>query len=285
MAVGLARHGRIRTWGRPAPSGCRRPDAGRAAASGVARQTRLDGLRPYERRLTVETDLEQQREARELALKAADWFHHNPSLTALDEGTESILGHDFGPSVDRVWYTQALDGDHVKFGYVLMRPGVSRYALAASSDFEMANGLHWVLCAVCDHPTRDDDPLAAHVHLDNLVHEATHCLDFRRTGHRPQPYQREDAADLRGRYYNTPHERNASFHQGLFSFLNDLELVKAHLALFKPSDTSGRRRVLLQALFGGAYWRGDFTAGLTARKRRRLRRRAFRLFAVLLPGV
>lgn len=235
--------------------------------------------------MTVETDLDYQTQATALALDGVAWLRRNHSLRAMQDGDETIMLHDFGPEVDRVWYTQAVTGEHVKFGHVVMRAGHPRHAFAAASDFLMEDGMHWVMCGVSDHPSGPDDTLAAHVHDGNMVHEATHCIDFQRSGHKPKGFGAEDMSDLGSRYYNRPHERNAYFHQGLNSFLHDLDMVRFNLSRFGAQDRGGRRRYLQRALWDNSYWPSHFIRGLTRRNKRRFLRRAFRLFAVLLPGV
>lgn len=235
--------------------------------------------------MTVETDLAYQAQATALALDGVAWLRRNHSIRAMEGSDETITLHDFGPEVDRVWYTQAVTGQHVKFGHVVMRPGRLRHAFAAASDFLMEDGLHWVMCGVSDHPSDPDGMLAVHVHEGNMVHEATHCIDFRRSGFKPKGFRTQDMSDLRGRYYNMPHERNAYFHQGLHSFLRDLNMVRFHLSRFGAENRGGRRRYLQRVLWDGSYWPADFVRGLTHRNRRRFLRRAFRLLAVLLPGI
>lgn len=233
--------------------------------------------------MSVTTDLDHQVQATVLAFDAVAWLRRNHSIRAMNDGNEMIVFHDFGLGCDRVWYTQAITGEHIKFGHVVMRPNCLRYAFAAASDFLMHDGLHWVMCGVSDHPSNADITLAAHVHEDNMVHEATHCIDFRRSKYKPQGFRAENMYALH-RHYNSPHERNAYFHQGLYSFLGDLNMVMFNLSCLSIHDRSGRHCYLLRILMDGSYWPCNFVRGLTRRNRQRLLRRAFRLFAVLLPS-
>jgi len=203
----------------------------------------------------------------------------------MEDGDEQLVVHDYGPDARCIYYTQRIEGPHIKFGHLVMRPGCPRYAYAAVNGFQMDDGLHWVLCGASDHPINRDTPLAAHVQMDNLVHEATHCIDFVRSGHKPRGFQAEDVGDLRGRYYNRPHELNAFFHQGLYLFMRDLEMVKASLSRYELDNRTGRRRHLLRTMYDDSYWCVRFMNSLSRRNRRRLIKRAFRIFEVLLPDM
>lgn len=91
--------------------------------------------------MSVEADLEYQAQATALAIDGVAWLRRNHSFCTMELGSEDIVLHDFGPQIDRVWFTQPVVGGHVKFGHVVMRPGCPRYAFAAASDFLMGDGM------------------------------------------------------------------------------------------------------------------------------------------------
>jgi hypothetical protein len=234
--------------------------------------------------MSAESDLKHQRAATTLASDAAVWLRRNRSIAAMGDGDEPLAVHDYGPDVPWIWYTQLIQGPNIKFGHLVMRPGCYRHAYAAVSDFQTDDGVHWVLCGASDHPLNRDAPLAVHVQMHNLVHEATHCIDFTRSGHKPRAFQAEDIRDLRRRYYDRPHELNAFFHQGLYLFMRDLEMVKASLSRYEPDDSAGRRQHLLHTLYSDAYWCIRFMGSLSRCNRKRVIKRVFRLFEILLPA-
>ena len=235
--------------------------------------------------MSVKTDLAYQAQASALADEALAWLRRNHSMRAMELGDEAIVRHDFGPHIDQVWFTQPIVGDLFKFGYLVMRPGCPRHAIAAACDFLMEDVLHWVICGVSDHPAGPDDTLAAHVHEWNMVHEATHCIDFQRSGYKPDGFRTVDMHDLCSRYYNRPHESNAYFHQGLYAFLRDMDMVEAKLARFAAQDRNGRRRYFHSALWNGSYWPSEFVSSLNPRNKRKFMRRVFRLLPTVLSGL
>jgi hypothetical protein len=202
----------------------------------------------------------------------------------MDAGSEPITGHDYGDRARHVWYTQRLEGPRVKFGHMVMRPGVPKFAQAAVSDFLLEDGsLHWVLCAVSDHPSSLDAPLGSHVYKPALVHEAAHCLNFTSSGHKPLSFQAHHADDLASHYYNTPHEFNAFFHQGLFLFLADLEMIRSLYCRIRTSGRYARNQFFSRLLYGDGYWPIFFVNGLRGKYNRKLRRRCFNVFDEYLP--
>jgi hypothetical protein len=234
--------------------------------------------------MTLETDLVFNWKASELADRALAWLAVNHSIAAMDAGSKSITKHDFGDRADRVWYTQRLEGPGIKFGHLVMKPGVLKFAQAAVCDFPRGDGsLYWMLCAVSDHPSSLDAPLAPRVCKTILVHEAAHCLNFTSSGHKPLSFQAHHADDLASYYYNTLHEFNAFFHQGLFLLLADLEMIRSLYCRTRNSGRYARNQFFSRLLYGDGYWPIFFVNGLRGKYNRKFRRRCFNVFDEYLP--
>jgi hypothetical protein len=62
-------------------------------------------------------------------------------------------------------------------------------------------------------PTSDADQLGLEFTEADMIHEATHYLDFTRLKHRFAQFDLDHLDDLSGKYYNTPQEFNAFFLQ------------------------------------------------------------------------
>lgn len=231
--------------------------------------------------MTVQTDLNFNARAEALADQALAWIAKNRSIHAMDSGDETIVLTEYA---DCILYTQKPEGNGIKFGHLVMRSGHPRAANAAVKDFPTTDGsIQWVLCAVSDCTDSEMDELAQHVSNSTMVHEATHCLDFLRTVHRPEPFESSHMSELTSKYYNTPHEYNAFFHEGLYSFLRDIDLVKMRLKQIPQASTYRRKHLLRQLIANDSYWQVHFVNGLRGKYRRKFIRRCFRLFDELLP--
>jgi hypothetical protein len=235
--------------------------------------------------MTIETDIAFNKKACDLADEAAAWFSANGSLAPLDTGPEPILLVDFGDNApDRVWYIPSLDREGMKFGYIVMKPGYRRFAEAAVSDFAReGKPTEWVLCAVSDHPEKADSLLPKHVTRPFLIHEATHYLDFTGSTHKPDPFKSVHADNLGRYYYNTPHEFNAFFHQGLAIFIADLEMQRHLYARIPGRLFASRAQFFYRLLYGDGFWPIHFVHGLNRRYRRKMIRRFYRIFDHCLP--
>jgi hypothetical protein len=234
--------------------------------------------------MSIETDLAFNQRACEIADQASAWFAANGSVDAMDNGPEPICGTDCGDRApDRVWYTQVMNKDGVKFGYVVMKPGFPRLATAAVSDFYPENERIWAVCAVADHPADRHTPLAPHVFKPDLVHEATHWLDFTTYGYKPVAFQIKHMDDLTSHYYNKAHEFNAFYHQGLYQFLADLHLVEPFYRRSLLAGRPTRNQFFSHLIQNDAYWPIHFVHGLRGTYARKFRRRCYRLFDRYLP--
>ena len=223
--------------------------------------------------MSVETDLELNKQADTLATSAMQWLSQNKTLLAMDQSSENIRQYD---CPDYKIYVQETHGPKVKFGHLIMREGIPRGANAAIIDLGTIGGTGWALCAINDHPASTSSELAQHVINSTLVHEATHYLDFVRTHHKPVSYKDADANDLRRKYYTKPHEFNAFYHEGLYCFLRDIGSIVIQQQVGSP--------IALRHLTNDAYWPLHFVNGLTPRYWRKLIRRYARTYLHLLAA-
>jgi hypothetical protein len=136
--------------------------------------------------MSVETDLELNKQAETQAASALQWISQNKTLLAMEQGRENICQRD---CADCKILVQWNDGPDVKFGHIIMHEGKSRTANAALLDLGTVGCEGWALCAISNHPTSTSSELAQHVINSTLVHEATHYLDIMRTHHKPVSYK------------------------------------------------------------------------------------------------
>jgi len=235
---------------------------------------------PHFNPMTVLDDIRLACRASDIADQALDWFKKHPSVEFMEREDIPVTPVDFGDATDRIWYLQndLLDRT-LNFGHAVMRPGEKRFAEAMVNNFSTPGGpISWVIATLSDHPDHPEDLLGTHVTKLELVHEAAHFIDFTRTTFLPKSFQQEDYENLPYKYYNTPHEYNAFFVQGLFMFLGDIGMVRLRLRRAALSPRYSRKRALSQIIRNGQYWQAHFVNNLNPKYARKLFGRCFRVF-------
>ena len=218
--------------------------------------------------MSAASDYLRNDKARDLALRAREWFIHHPTIDAL-KADPTVVKIEYEQLPDRYWYHQARADSDFNFGFMIFRPGHPRIYNAAVLDIHVGDKIHWVLCARADEPPSPMQALEYVDQPDLWVHEATHLLDFTEYLHRPKPFVEEDRSNLSRRYYSTPHEFNAFFHQGLCNFRSNTELRTIWLKRL-PNNW---RSIANHTVFNLGYWDRAFQHSLIPSYRRKFWRR------------
>ena len=223
--------------------------------------------------MTGKTDIQTNREALEIAHRAMDWVDKFPTIGAM-EGHQDGFALIDRPEFPYIAVVQFESDNEVKFGHIIMREGKHPHAKAGAMDVYHPDGtVTWVILGYSPHTEDRTLQLAQHLKMDSLVHEATHVIDGLRTAWRGARFSEAQMSNL-SKYYCSPHEFNAHFHQGLFLFLNDLDRIRFSYQQIS-FQSSGRIAIIERALI--EYWSGHFLGHLNRKYARKMRKRLWKV--------
>jgi hypothetical protein len=238
--------------------------------------------------MTTETDFTANDAAEEIANQAFTWFMANRSIQAMIDSLDITIRFE-SPLEDCRYHTQPLNELDIRYGHIIKNQGVKRCSRAAAKRLSPNQPLleeihynskeHWILCSVSEHPPNNTDDLTIGLTHSILVHEAIHILDGKQGYITHGGFQNEHMGNLQEKYYSTPHEFNAYYHQGLYAFRRNLPRIKVILSRYNNQNSPKiqKKNQLRRMLYDGIYWEGHFLMGMNNKYRRKFIRRYMKL--------